>query len=355
MKFIDLTNRKFGMLTVLKRDGHKGKDIQWLCLCECGKNSKVTGYSLISGNTKSCGCLKNKTGVILKDEMTQAIQLRQNTKLSFVKISKILGIGKSSVENWCKSIELKKKKAPAWTKEEIEILKLYYETKGSKYCAKILNRPKGSVLGVARKIGLHSDIVIGDRPKKTIIQKISKDRVVSFCYKHGNTVHTYKDKIIISCLLCQNINAKNQRLNNLDKIRKYNREWRKNKMKNDPIYNLASRLRCQIRDGIRRHIKNKDTITKGCFSRLSYTPKELYCYITNIKNLQNNCCPTCENNYDKVGFNIEHVTPLATAKTEQEIIDLFCLQNLNVMCGSCNSSKNKKDYNTWLEEKKYGN
>lgn len=355
MKFIDLTGRKFGKLTVLKRDGHKGKDIQWLCLCECGKNSKVTGDSLASGNTKSCGCLKNKKGIILKDEMNKTIELRQKEKLSFVKIAKILGVGKSSVENWCRSIEPKKKKAPVWTKEEVEILKLYYETKGSKYCSKILGRPKGSVINMAGKIELHSNITNGNKLKKTIIRKISKNRIVSLCQKHGESIHSYKDNIIIGCLLCQNINAKNERENNLSLHRKYDREYAKNKRQNDPIYNLAGRLRCQIRDGIRRHIKNPDTTIKGCFSRLSYSPLDLFNHIDNIKKQQDNCCPVCKSNYDKVGFHIEHIIPLATAKTEQQIIDLFNLKNLNLMCGSCNSSKNKKDYNIWLKEKKHGN
>ncbi len=28
----------------------------WECRCDCGKITKVTGYCLTSGNTKSCGC-----------------------------------------------------------------------------------------------------------------------------------------------------------------------------------------------------------------------------------------------------------------------------------------------------------
>lgn len=354
MKFIDLTGKKFNKLTV-KSLISKGKHSRWLCECECGECKEIAGDSLTTGNTKSCGCLKKNKGILLKDEMKKAIKIRQEQKLSFVKIAKILGVGKSSVENWCRSIEPKKQKAPNWTNKEIEILKLHYGTKGSKYCAKILNRPKGSVIGMAGKIGLHSDIVNGDKLKKIVIEKISKDRVISLCRKHGESIHTHKDNIIIRCLLCQNIKAKQEKLNKPEHYRKYQREWKKNKRKNDPIFALAERLRCQIRDGIRRNIKNNDTITKGCFSRLPYTPKELYFYITNVKNLQNNRCPACKVNYDKVGFHIEHIVPLATAKTEQEIINLFDLKNLSLMCGSCNSSKNKKDYNTWLKEKRYVN
>lgn len=61
-KLIDLTGRKFGRLTVIKK-GEKvkhGKPAKWLCKCDCGNELFVTSYSLRSGNTKSCGCLANE-------------------------------------------------------------------------------------------------------------------------------------------------------------------------------------------------------------------------------------------------------------------------------------------------------
>ena len=49
---IDLHNQKFGKLTVIRWIGKK----KWLCLCDCGKKTKVFGQHLKSGHTKSCGC-----------------------------------------------------------------------------------------------------------------------------------------------------------------------------------------------------------------------------------------------------------------------------------------------------------
>lgn len=59
MSFIDLTNKVFGRLTVVRREGTSagGKAI-WLCRCSCGEHSRVIGTHLRSGNTTSCGCLK---------------------------------------------------------------------------------------------------------------------------------------------------------------------------------------------------------------------------------------------------------------------------------------------------------
>lgn len=54
---IDLTGKKFGRLTVLKRvNNQKGKDTVWLCRCDCGNLTEVTSGHLKDGHTKSCGC-----------------------------------------------------------------------------------------------------------------------------------------------------------------------------------------------------------------------------------------------------------------------------------------------------------
>lgn len=58
---MDLINQKFGRLTILKRNGTKGKHALWLCLCECGKkrNFKTSHLTSKKDGVKSCGCLKS--------------------------------------------------------------------------------------------------------------------------------------------------------------------------------------------------------------------------------------------------------------------------------------------------------
>ena len=51
----------FGRLTVIERapnQPHRG-DACWKCRCECGRESVVVSYQLVSGKTKSCGCLNS--------------------------------------------------------------------------------------------------------------------------------------------------------------------------------------------------------------------------------------------------------------------------------------------------------
>jgi hypothetical protein len=61
-KKIDLTGMKFGKLLVLKELPEKrGKNIVWLCQCDCGRIKKVTGNSLREKYSVSCGnCPVNK-------------------------------------------------------------------------------------------------------------------------------------------------------------------------------------------------------------------------------------------------------------------------------------------------------
>jgi hypothetical protein len=54
-----LTGRRFGKLLVLERAGSdKDHRALWLCACECGERKVVSGKSLTSGNTTTCGCGK---------------------------------------------------------------------------------------------------------------------------------------------------------------------------------------------------------------------------------------------------------------------------------------------------------
>lgn len=58
MKKIDLTGKRYGHLTVLKENGKRGKNIFWLCRCDCGNEINANSYNLKNGHTQSCGCIR---------------------------------------------------------------------------------------------------------------------------------------------------------------------------------------------------------------------------------------------------------------------------------------------------------
>ena len=55
----DLTNSRFGKLTVLYRESEKRNRIYvWRCKCDCRNERSIVRCSLTSGCSTSCGCLK---------------------------------------------------------------------------------------------------------------------------------------------------------------------------------------------------------------------------------------------------------------------------------------------------------
>lgn len=60
----DLTNKKFGRLTAIKKIGvdKKSRSNIWLCKCDCGNFIESQAKYLCNGSKKSCGCLKRDIG-----------------------------------------------------------------------------------------------------------------------------------------------------------------------------------------------------------------------------------------------------------------------------------------------------
>lgn len=59
-KRIDLTGQRFGKLTVLEPAENIGGRTTWRCRCDCGKETVVPTGRLRSGETKSCGCQRDR-------------------------------------------------------------------------------------------------------------------------------------------------------------------------------------------------------------------------------------------------------------------------------------------------------
>ena len=64
----NLVGRKLGRLTVesFASCASNGESLWW-CVCECGKRKKVRQGNLLSGGSKSCGCLRKETPLKLRE------------------------------------------------------------------------------------------------------------------------------------------------------------------------------------------------------------------------------------------------------------------------------------------------
>ena len=58
-KPVDMTGQRYGRLVCVRRSVSDGAGrARWLCRCDCGGERIVYRQLLISGDTKSCGCLR---------------------------------------------------------------------------------------------------------------------------------------------------------------------------------------------------------------------------------------------------------------------------------------------------------
>ena len=87
--FKDLSGKRFGRLTVIKRTApaENVKEKQrayWMCKCDCGNECIVLGRSLLKGDTKSCGCLQKKA---MKKVNEKKLIIRDLTGQQFGKLT----------------------------------------------------------------------------------------------------------------------------------------------------------------------------------------------------------------------------------------------------------------------------
>lgn len=86
--FIDLTNKKIGKLTVLQIS-HKNKrhNYYWLCLCECGNLTKVSGIHLRGEKIRTCGHCGNfrngKSCSYKQQELAKLLESKYKIELNY--------------------------------------------------------------------------------------------------------------------------------------------------------------------------------------------------------------------------------------------------------------------------------
>ena len=110
----DVSGRKFGKLEALhvteKTGETKSRCKMWRCKCECGKECDVLYNDLISGNVKSCGCLKTEKIKELYVDGTAPCKL-DGEKIRSTNTSGVTGVWfDKSRGKWCAEIMFKKKK-----------------------------------------------------------------------------------------------------------------------------------------------------------------------------------------------------------------------------------------------------
>jgi len=100
----DLIGKRFGYLTVLEFAGHKNKRMHYLCRCDCGKEKTVDKYSLLTGHTISCGCLRRYNARLGREPeqiKTDPLKLEEIKKQNVIISDKDFGRFAESLCNYC--------------------------------------------------------------------------------------------------------------------------------------------------------------------------------------------------------------------------------------------------------------
>ena len=111
----DITGQVFGRLTAIRRFVEaNGSHKLWLCQCECGNLAKVQTHYLISGNTKSCGCIRSENIKKVarnryRFEGTYIARI-SNNKPSKSNISGVSGVSQRRDGKWVARIGFKNKR-----------------------------------------------------------------------------------------------------------------------------------------------------------------------------------------------------------------------------------------------------
>lgn len=136
------------------------------------------------------------------------------------------------------------------------------------------------------------------------------------------------------CKKCLNEKASQYRKQNIEHIRKIKNEWRNRRRQIDPLYRLECNMRCRIYDFLNgRHMKKNN----ATFNIIGCSPKDLKQYLEN--KFTNGMC---WENYGYNGWHVDHIIPLDSAQTENEIYQLCHYSNLQPLWKQDNFDKGYK-------------
>ena len=106
---LDLTNQRFGILTVERRVSNRRTKVTWECRCDCGTQHEATTNELRRGRILSCGCLKNSENLPVSPlRLAQRRRIKHHNLLKkyHLSLSEFEAIGET--QNWqcpiCKTI-----------------------------------------------------------------------------------------------------------------------------------------------------------------------------------------------------------------------------------------------------------
>lgn len=167
--------------------------------------------------------------------------------------------------------------------------------------------------------------------KKERSEKIKESNKRS---KEGKDFSEYRKKYYLDNKEKIKLTKKNYNSNNRDKVNEYNRLYLQERLSNDIIFKISHYCRNMIRKSLNRNGYSKKSKTNeilGC----SYEELKLYLEskFEDWMTWENRGLYNGEFNY---GWDIDHIIPLSSAETEDDVIRLNHYSNLQPLCSKIN-------------------
>lgn len=91
-RYLELTGKRFGIVTVLKYAYSKHDQTYWLCRCDCGKEKTIISPNLRKYPNISCGCIKEKTKIKYNEDNAALRCLYSNYKSRARRFDRVFNI-----------------------------------------------------------------------------------------------------------------------------------------------------------------------------------------------------------------------------------------------------------------------
>lgn len=381
-KLVILPGKMYTFLRVLRevfteRDS-KGNPVRAFdCQCNCKKGTIDTYLlgNLESGNSKSCGCLRGEPGskskVSIGDRFGPIRITRELEERTFA-----CGQSKRQFEGKCECGDirpyllgnlkkLKKRKScihqrkapnkgiktgkPSWNRKEIPVGELFWELTVEGEEPKVNGRTRvrckcscgeKAVVDLAKLRNGHTKSCghLLNRPsvnrKWTIPgEKFGQHTVINeFAQKGEWWVNVYCDHNVPYTMTVRNLRKKGKRNSDCACVAKKVGEWHHLRK---PFTNMLNRaLRNVLKEGGLSKVVGK------AFKLFPYTKQAAFEHLHPFLGEE---CQECKSVILTLSNSqIDHIKPLCKAKTEAEVIALYRLVNLRMICKDCNHKKGGK-------------
>lgn len=310
-------DKRFGKLIATKYIGG-GK---WLCKCDCGNEKIIDGNNLRHKRTRSCGCLQ-------KEFLNKTPPAKKHGHSPKGKISKTYRAWQE-MKTRCNNKNYKRYKD--YGGREITICNRWLEPSGQGFL-NFLKDMGECPAGLSLDRINNNKLINGYSPENcrwaTKIEQAYNTRRNIYITFNGKTQ-------------CLSAWSKEYKINYLTLWnRLYVLNWPIKKALTTPTRRRRSSLIRYYENKLRvalRNLKYKNNNKKINFSKyLPYNSKQLQDHLENIRKSQNNYCPMCHKSYNKIKYDIDHIVPTSVAKTKEELLKLFNLENLSLLCYICN-------------------